>query len=146
MAVPFRSSEAFDEHAIANVFCPVCSDRAPSEAFMVAVTGVPGWSGVYGIDWNQSYLRERAPGFRDTFAYYRKLFEKGDVSFGFLPKVGAGRAFDVLGIKGSLPSEADPAGRAGRVIADESAGWWNPRGASAGSGRNAKVRPRGLGR
>ncbi len=117
--VPFRADARFDEHAVANVFCPKCSGRAPSEALIVAVVGIPGWSGIYGIDWNQDSLRERDPAFKDTEAYFTRLFEKGGVAFGFLPKGRAASAATVLGVLGSLPSDALPPGRTGRVIAAE---------------------------
>jgi hypothetical protein len=72
---------------------------------MVAVTGVPGWSGIYAIDWNQYYLRETDSRFKDTERYYTKLFSSGTLSFGFLPKKFSERAYDILGVKDHLPSE-----------------------------------------
>ena len=108
--IPFRSSADFDEHAVAQVFCSLCSDRAPGEALSVAVTGVPGWSGVYAIDWNQGYLEHADPKFRDREPYYSELFRSGRCSFGFLPREHAERSYTVLGIREGTPSEVLPAG------------------------------------
>lgn len=144
--VPFRAEARFDEHAVANVFCPRCSDRAPGEALMVAVVGIPGWSGIYGIDWNQDSLREKDPSFKDTEAYFTRLSARG-VSFGFLPKGRADAYATALGILDALPTDALPPGRAGRVAATED-------GSSAPARRRATTRgkkprggkPRGLNR
>ncbi len=112
--IPFRSEANLDEHAVANVFCPHCSDRAPAEGFMVAVTGIPGWSGIYAIDWNQQYLRESDMRFKDTERYYRKLFSSGALAFGFLPQKFVERAYDILGVKEHLPSEVFVSGETGK--------------------------------
>jgi hypothetical protein len=119
--IPFRSTERFDDHAIARVFCPICADRAPAEGFLVVVTGVPGWSGIYAIDWNQDFLEEKDPSFRDSEPYYRKLFSSGGVAFGFLPAKHADRSYDFLGIKERLPSDILPRGRAGRIMVEDAA-------------------------
>lgn len=106
--MPFWSRAPFDEHAVAQVFCPHCANQAPPEALDVAVTGIPGWSGIYAIDWNQAALAERDPKFRDAPAYYERVFDRGLVTFGFLPRSHAERAYTILGIRGFVPSERAP--------------------------------------
>lgn len=106
--VPFWARAPFDEHVVAQVFCPHCANQAPPEALDVVVTAVPGWSGVYAIDWNQAALQDHDSAFRDAPAYYSKLFDKGFVTFGFLPRVRAGRAYTILGIRGFVPGERAP--------------------------------------
>jgi hypothetical protein len=142
--VPFRSTEKFDEHAIANVFCPICSDRAPGEAFMVAVTGVPGWCGIYGIDWNQRFLEERDALFADSEAYYKNLFSSGGVTFGFLPAASSARAYDALGIREALPSDELPPDRAGRLEKNEECSKISSSRQCGRSIRATRRRPRGL--
>ncbi len=118
--VPFWIRVPFDEHVIAQVFCPHCANQAPPEALDVVVTAVPGWSGVYAIDWNQAALAEQDPKFSDTPAYYAKLFESGLVTFGFLPRTAADRSYMVLGIRGFTPSEKDPlSAKSRKVLKDE---------------------------
>ena len=107
-SVPFWARTPFDEHAVAQVFCPHCANQAPPEALDVVVTAIPGWSGVYAIDWNQTALANHDPAFKDKPAYYEKLFTKGLVTFGFLPRSRADRAYMLLGIRGFLPSEPAP--------------------------------------
>ncbi|TAL19397.1 hypothetical protein EPN90_03560 [Patescibacteria group bacterium] len=143
--IPFRSTEHFDEHAVARVFCPDCAERAPGEAFEVAVAGIPGWSGVYAIDWNQSFLEEKDPDFRDSENYYKKLFSSGDVTFGFLPKNKPEFFYTLFGISERLPSKTLPPGRAGRTLAEEEATAHAHRHPLRGS-REKKRRPRGWGR
>lgn len=143
--IPFRSAERFDEHSVARVFCPECSDRSPAEAFTVAVAHVPGWSGIYAIDWNQSYLEEKDPSFRDSESYYRKLFISGGVTFGFLPRHQPKDFYTLEGIRERLPSQTLPKGRAGRVLAEEEATAHVHRHPLRGS-RERKRRPRGWGR
>ncbi|TAK05275.1 hypothetical protein EPO33_04895 [Patescibacteria group bacterium] len=106
--IPFWARAPFDEHAVAQVFCPHCVNQAPPEALDVAVTGVHGWSGVYAIDWNQAALHDRDAKFRDAPAYYEKLFKKDLVTFGFLPRIRAEGAYTLLGIRGFVPSESAP--------------------------------------
>lgn len=98
--IPFRSSTPYDEHAFANIFCPRCSDRAPEDALMLEVIGVPDWSGVYGVDWNRSFLEEKDVGFKNTEKYFSKLFSSGSVCFGFLPdKKSVERFLRIDGLK-----------------------------------------------
>lgn len=118
--IPFWARAPFDEHAVAQVFCPHCANQAPPEALDVVVTAIPGWSGVYAIDWNQAALVGLDPAFRDKPAYYEKLFTKGLVTFGFLPRTRADRAYTVLGIRGFVPSEPAPlSAKSKKVLKDE---------------------------
>ncbi len=104
--VPFRSSRDFDAHVIARVYCPTCVDRSPAEALLLRVSGTHGRDGVYGIDWNQGYLLEKDPGFRDEEPYYKSLVESGGVVSNFVPE-GALRSVSVIGIKAYLPAEEE---------------------------------------
>lgn len=115
-SVPFWSRGDLDEHAVAQVFCPHCVDRAPEEVLDVVVTGIQGWSGVYAIDWNQAYLAETDPAFRDTERYYRELFGSGQATFGFLPRIHADRAYTVLGLRRHPASAAAPPGKSHQVL------------------------------
>ena len=93
--IPFRSEGSLDDHVVTSVFCPLCSHRAPAKGLVVAVTGVPGWSGTYAIRWNHDLLEERDPRFKNHERYYGKLFTTGRVSFGFLPRLHADRAYTI---------------------------------------------------
>lgn len=95
--IPLRSNADFDAHAVEAVFCPTCVKHAPDTALKIAVLAVPGWTGHYAVQLNHPYLAEVDRGYRATQKYTHQLFEKGKLSFGFLPHMHARRSFVVLG-------------------------------------------------
>ncbi|KKU13206.1 MAG: hypothetical protein UX17_C0024G0002 [Parcubacteria group bacterium GW2011_GWC2_45_7] len=97
--IKFRSPANFGAEIIARVYCPRCSDRAPCEALLIHVEGVPGKIGIYAIDWNQGALQYLDPKFHNHEHWYENFFGKRKLIFNFIPEKTKGSLYTVHGLK-----------------------------------------------
>lgn len=97
--IKFYSPANYGGDIIARVYCPLCSDRAPEEALMIRVDGVPRHNGLYGIDWNQGTLKYLDPSFKDLEDWYRNFFGKKKLIFDFINPRSKKPQYEILGIR-----------------------------------------------